>query len=241
MLKNLKNKLKILINYPVHPQWLLKGAKKEIINLLNQIEENKTILDIGCYDKWTKQHCPQSCNYLGLDYYETAREWYETKPDIYGDALLLPILPQSVDVVLLIDVLEHIKNTDELLNQIHAVLKRGGILIISCPFLYPLHDQPRDFVRITEHGYKEFATRHGFNIEHTQVYGSSLITSALLLNIALTKTVINWLNAKHLLALTALLLPIIIIFINTIAKLISIFESDDRFMPISYLLKFKKQ
>jgi SAM-dependent methyltransferase len=240
MLKNIKNKLKFLIKYPIHPQWLLGGTKNGIVSLINQIGENKLVLDIGCFDKWTKQHCPSSCNYVGLDYYETAKHWYGTKPDIYGDALSLPIQPNSIDVVLLIDVLEHISDTDRLLGEIHNILKADGAVIISCPFLYPLHDEPRDFVRYTLHGFEELATRNGFSITSCGTFGSPVITSTLLFNVAMTKVVINWATIKSSTVLFGVFLPFIILVANVSAKLISFFELKDEFMPLSYYLKLRK-
>jgi SAM-dependent methyltransferase len=240
MIKKIKNKLKFLVKYPIHPQWLIRGTKNGIVSLINQIGENKLVLDIGCFDKWAKQHCPSSCNYIGLDYYETAKHWYGTKPDIYGDALSLPISQNCIDVVLLIDVLEHIKDTEKLLGQIHNILKEDGEIIISCPFLYPLHDEPRDFVRYTSHGFQELTTRNGFSVVSCETFGSPIITSTLLFNVAVTKAVINWLTLKDFASVLGVFLPFIIIMANINAKLISVFEPKDEFMPLGYFLKLKK-
>jgi SAM-dependent methyltransferase len=240
MIKKLKNRLKFLINTPIHPQWLIRGAKNGIVSLISQIGEDKVILDVGCFNKWAKQHCPPSCIYIGLDYYETAKNWYGTKPDVYGDALSLPVIPSSIDVVLLIDVLEHVKDTERLFGEIHNILKDNGEVILSFPFLYPLHDEPRDFVRFTAYGFQELVLRKGFAVISCQAIGSPIVTTTFLCNIAATKTVINWVVDKNPAALLLTLLPFIILINNLSAKLISKFEVKDDFMALSYHVKLKK-
>ena len=36
-------------------------------------------------------------------------------------------------------------------------MKDGGQLLVSVPFIYPLHDEPTDFWRFTEHALKIFS------------------------------------------------------------------------------------
>lgn len=47
----------------------------------------------------------------------------------------LPIASHSIDVVILDEVLEHVCNTDELLDEIHRVLNSNGLLFLSTPNL----------------------------------------------------------------------------------------------------------
>ena len=240
MIRKLKNKLGFLANTPVHPQWLLGDRKKNITPMINEIGEGRIVLDIGCSDKWPKQCLLSSCTYVGLDYYETAQNWYGTKPDVYGDALCLPMKPSCFDVVLLLDVLEHIKDTDRLLHQIRTVLKPNGLMIVSIPFMYPLHDEPRDFIRLTVYGVEELASRNGFTVDTCNISGSPIITSTILLNIALTKLVINWISGKSIASVFSILLPFAITVNNLVAKTISLFEREDGFMPHSYQFILRK-
>ena len=240
MIRKLKNKLGFLANTPVHPQWLLGDRKKSITPMLQEIGQGKLVLDIGCSNKWPEKYLHSSCTYIGLDYYETAENWYGTKPDVYGDALRLPMKQSCFDAVLLLDVLEHIKDTDRLLNQIRTVLKPNGLLIVSIPFMYPLHDKPRDYIRLTVYGIEELASRYGFAIDACRTLGSPIITSTLLLNISLTKLVINWISSKSIASVFSVLLPFSIIVNNLVAKTISVFEKEDSFMPHSYQFMLRK-
>jgi len=205
------------------------------------VSEQQRVLDIGCYNQWAKNHLPTSCEYVGLDYYETATQWYGSKPDVYGDALTLPLASESFDVVIMIDVLEHINDTQRLLQQIHQVLKPGGKAIIALPFLYPVHDAPRDFVRLTKFGIEDLAQRNHFDIERCDSLGSPVVTSALLFNVALTKTAINWFSKKSYCSPLAIFFPPMIFVNNLFAALLSRIEIADDFMANSYQAVFRKQ
>ena len=58
---------------------------------------------------------------------------------------------EEFDVVLCVSVLEHVFDFKAALVNIRKALKPGGIAIISVPGFYPLHDQPADYWRFTEH------------------------------------------------------------------------------------------
>ncbi|NQX89228.1 MAG: class I SAM-dependent methyltransferase [Halioglobus sp.] len=237
----LKRKASIVANTPLHPQWLHRPNSDHYKSLIATIGEGKSVLDIGCYNKWAKRYLPARCAYVGLDYYETATQWYKSVPDIYGDALQLPIAPESFDTVIMIDVLEHINATGPLLEQIYRVLKPEGVAIIALPFLYPVHDAPRDFVRFTHYGIQDMANRCGFHVDLCDALGTPLVTSAFLTNVALTKTALNWFSKRSLYSVIALLFPPIILMNNLTAKLLSRIEIEDNFMANSYQLIIRKK
>jgi SAM-dependent methyltransferase len=241
MISTLKRKMRFFAKTPLHPQWLHRSNSDGYKLLISEIGEDQTVLDIGCYNKWAQQNLPPNCEYVGLDYYETATQWYESVPDVYGDALMLPFASESFDVVILIDVLEHISDTGLLFQQIHRVLKPGGRAVIALPFLYPIHDAPRDFVRLTAYGITELAARNNFDLELCEPIGSPIVTSAFLVNVALAKTAINWFSEKSVYSLLSIFFPPIILFTNLFAKLLSKLEIQDGFMANSYQAIFRKQ
>ncbi len=240
MLRNLKKALAFLVSTPLHPQWLTRSADGDLVSLLEQCGAGSRVLDIGCFDKWPKRHLPRSARYIGLDYPETAEHWYESTPDLYGDGCRLPIADETMDLVLLLDVGEHIADTEVLLGEIRRVLKPGARLLMQMPFLYPLHDEPRDFVRYTEHGFQHLADKIGFLVTHCSAVGRPLESAFLLLNIALTKTALNLIAKRNPLAISAVLLVPIIPFNNLMAKLLSSLSPPDRFMPRTYQVVLEK-
>ena len=199
LIKTLVSKLR---NTPLHPQWFAffreqRNLRETCANL------SGVVLDIGCADSKPRRHLPPDACYIGIDYYSTAKGWYGTRPDVYADAQLLPISDASIDHSLLLDVLEHISQPDRCLSELHRTLKCGGSLTIQVPFLYPIHDAPLDFHRWTRFGLLQAAEKHGFRIAQEKFIGHPLETAALNTNIALSKTVINWLKQKNPLALSA--------------------------------------
>ncbi len=62
---------------------------------------------------------------------------------------IFPIENEKYDCVLLINTLEHIYNTKNVLSESFRVLKKGGQIVIAVPFLIPVHPSPHDYWRFT--------------------------------------------------------------------------------------------
>jgi len=191
------------------------------------------VLDIGCAHKTSRKYLDKDVQYIGLDYY-TAQTLYNSNPDIYASAEYLPLAEKSVDAVLLLDVLEHVADPDLCVQEIERVLVAGGKLVLNVPFIYPLHDIPHDFRRWTEHGLNVLLEKHGLIIERKAAYGHPLVTSGLLLNLALCKTTVNAFEKRHPGFLTIFLLPVLIPLINICAYLSGLIFPSDHFMPYRY-------
>ncbi|OGY48532.1 MAG: hypothetical protein A3B89_00415 [Candidatus Buchananbacteria bacterium RIFCSPHIGHO2_02_FULL_40_13] len=64
----------------------------------------------------------------------------------------LPFENTSLDMVICDAVLEHVANPQEIMAEIHRVLKIGGLVYIGVPFLQPYHAAPEDYQRWTVSG-----------------------------------------------------------------------------------------
>lgn len=83
-----------------------------------------------------------------------------TEPDILAVVPPLPLEDSSVDVVLITETLEYIDDFKLLFEEIHRVLKDGGTLIASIPFLHLHHgDSEADLYRFTESGVRKSLER----------------------------------------------------------------------------------
>ncbi len=228
-----------LRNTPLHPQWFAffreERSLRETCKGLTGV-----VLDIGCADAKPRRHLSAEVQYVGIDYYSTAAGWYGTRPDVYADAQSLPLSDASVDHSLLLDVLEHIPQPDRCLTELSRVLKRGGSLTIQVPFLYPVHDAPLDFHRWTRFGLLQAAGKHGFHVAQEKAVGHPLETAALNANIALSKTVVNWIQQKNPLALLAIFLPLVVPIINVLAWGLAALGRDDDLMPYAYRMVWIK-
>lgn len=223
----------------MHPQWF--SFLREERSLEDACRPLRgAVLDVGCADGKPRKLLSADASYIGLDYFSTAMGWYGTQPDVFGDAQALPIKNESVDHALLLDVLEHLPDPERCLGELHRVLKPGGTLTVQVPFMYPLHDQPLDFHRWTRHGLRRAAARSRFAITAEWASGHPLETAALITNIALSKSIINWYQQKNPLVLLGVLAPFIIVTVNCLAWLSAAVSHGDDLMPISYRMVWTK-
>jgi ubiquinone/menaquinone biosynthesis C-methylase UbiE len=73
-------------------------------------------------------------------------------PDIVADVCTMPFESESWDVVILIEVLEHVKEPWKAIAEIFRVLRTDGKLVLTTPFIYPIHEVEHDYYRYTKHG-----------------------------------------------------------------------------------------
>lgn len=225
---------------PIHPQWF--AFLRERRNLRATCEQlSGIVLDVGCAESHPRRYLPPAADYVGIDYYDTAVEWYGTRPDLFADARCLPLVDGAADHALLLDVLEHIPDPDKCLAELARTLKPGGSLTIQVPFMYPVHDAPLDFHRWTAFGLARAAERNGFNIDSEQAIGHPLETAALQSNIAFSKTILNWVASRNPLALLVFLLPFTVLFNNVAAWAFAKLGRDDGMMPYAYRMVWIKR
>ena len=56
---------------------------------------------------------------------------------------------EEFDLILCLNVLEHVFDTQTAVRNLYNALKDGGRLVVAVPFAFPLHDEPHDYYRFT--------------------------------------------------------------------------------------------
>jgi SAM-dependent methyltransferase len=110
----------------------------------------------------------------------------------------LPFAAGSFDAALCTEVLEHVPDDRALLAELARVLKPGGVLVVTVPFMFRYHPDPEDYRRYTPVGLRAELVRAGFTVERAHGVGGRPIAFLL------------WLDGLHFLVrvpLRALLAP----------------------------------
>jgi SAM-dependent methyltransferase len=138
--------------------------------ILNAVKEGCNIfdgdfLDIGCgkmpYRDFIIANSKVS-RYVGLDI-DVALEYDSSiKPDYTWNGINMPFGDNSFDSSMATEVLEHCPEPEVVLKEILRVLKPGGVLFFTVPFLWNLHEVPHDEYRYTPFSMKRHLENSGF-------------------------------------------------------------------------------
>lgn len=131
--------------------------------------KRKYLLDLGCGVKPFRhiydQHAVKS---VGID---VAQSPHGTNfVDIVYDGRTIPFEKNQFDIVFCSEVMEHVPDPVHFLSEINRVMEMNGKLIMTTPFMVPLHEEPYDFYRYTKYGIRELLTRSGFEVEEIQPF-----------------------------------------------------------------------
>lgn len=85
-----------------------------------------------------------------------------SKPDYCCDAENIPVESCMYDMVLMCEVLEHLRNPEKVVREALRVLNVGGQIVLSVPFLFPVHADPYDFQRWTDAKFRAILADMGF-------------------------------------------------------------------------------
>lgn len=106
----------------------------------------RSILDIGCGTGGDMLLLAPLGNVIGLDSSAEALRLSESKGFHLlkqGSAEALPLEDNSIDLVVALDVLEHIPNDEKATQEVLRVLRKGGIFLVTVPayqWLWSQHD-----------------------------------------------------------------------------------------------------
>jgi SAM-dependent methyltransferase len=103
---------------------------------------------------------------------------------VIGDGLTSLFQDNSFDVIVMLEVLEHLRDPFKAFANCSAWLKPGGALVISTPQYWHVHGWPSDYFRYTCYGLKELARVANLEVEDIWPMGGPclMIWSAVELN-----------------------------------------------------------
>jgi 2-polyprenyl-3-methyl-5-hydroxy-6-metoxy-1,4-benzoquinol methylase len=116
---------------------LTTEKKKVLIDKLMSLREIKNVLDIACGPgDYLRQFKALGCNVFGTEYDSKQEAVARRKGITMLSGGTMPTRPNDVkgfDLVLFIEIIEHINNPREVLENIRAIMSADGILYITTP------------------------------------------------------------------------------------------------------------
>jgi SAM-dependent methyltransferase len=125
------------------------------------------LLDVGCGKAPYHSLYEQYASKVIL----TDREPRAPALSVVGDAQHLPFADHVCDCIVLTEVVEHLKEPESALKEAARVLKGDGLLLLTWPLHYEIHDVPEDYARYTEFGMARLLEEAGFALEEIQRRG----------------------------------------------------------------------
>jgi len=142
-----------------------------------EIPQGSTLLDAGAGECVYKKYFDH-CKYFSTDYAVGDSDWDYSHIDFVCKLSEIPVPDENFDYILCTQALEHVYNPDEVLAELNRVLKKGGKLFLSAPFIHQEHQLPHDYYRYTKSGLRHLLEKNNFEIEQLEHGGSHLLVSA---------------------------------------------------------------
>jgi SAM-dependent methyltransferase len=137
-----------------------RGLRRELGPWLAQLSGE--VVDIGCGRMPYRALVP-AARYVGVDV-DTPVTRELGAAHVYYDGRTLPFPAASFDGALCSQVLEHVFTPGEFLGEIGRVLRPGGRLVLTVPFVWDEHEQPHDFARYSSFGLRALLEGAGFEV-----------------------------------------------------------------------------
>lgn len=151
---------------------------KWVKNILIGLPSGKKILDAGAGECQYKQYCDH-LQYVSQDLsqYDGSGDnsglqmdkWDTSSIDIVSDIVNIPVSDGEFDVILCTEVLEHLPDPVLAIREFSRILKEGGVLIITAPFVSFTHFAPYHYCT----GFNKFFYMH--HLQNTG-FGNIVIT-----------------------------------------------------------------
>lgn len=143
-------------------------ARKNLVEHITPLAHRLSgkLLDIGCGTKPYQKLFDNVATYVGLEL-DTPNNRQHKNADIFFDGIHIPCADAEFDSIFMSQVLEHVFEPDQLLQEINRILKPNGQFLLTVPFMWDEHEQPHDYGRYSSFGIKYLLEKHGFTIlEH---------------------------------------------------------------------------
>ncbi len=159
------------------PQWIKRRVETDIYLIYDFIDEiaallpsQTRVLDAGAGEGRFKADFAHTC-YTAVDLAVGDVAWDYSNLDAISDLTGLPFAANMFDAALCTQVLEHVPEPQQVIQEISRVLKPGGRLFLSAPQSWCQHQKPYDFFRYTSFGLRHLFEQAGLETESIRPMG----------------------------------------------------------------------
>jgi SAM-dependent methyltransferase len=144
-MNKLVKRLRVMLEPPSNVCNYLQEEK--VREFIDSFPEGSIIADLGSGRRKVSSKC------LGVDIVSVPGV------DVVGNLFNLPFKENSLDGIIIRGVLEHVPDPHTAVNEMERVLKPGGKVYSSIPFMQGYHPSPGDFQRYTIDGIQRLFSR----------------------------------------------------------------------------------
>jgi SAM-dependent methyltransferase len=153
--------------------WWFQGRLKIITDCLDAhriLAPDMRILDVGCGTGLLLKRL-ETYRPIGMDFSHLAMGFCQRRQMnklVQGDVIHLPFATGSINLILALDMLEHVERDDLLVREFHRVLRPGGHTLITVPahqHLWSEHDEAlHHFRRYSAETFRTLLESNGFEM-----------------------------------------------------------------------------
>ena len=114
------------------------------------------------------------CEYRTQDFcqYQGELVKYAQAIDYVSEITAIPLPDQSLDAIVCTEVFEHVVDPGAVLTEFHRLLRPGGKLLLTAPFLSHMHMEPYHYYGVFTHfWYRSWLPAKGFKLDSIQPVG----------------------------------------------------------------------
>lgn len=133
-----------------------KANYEYVKSVLNDLPRESTLYDLGAGNVPFRDILFRF-KYTGVDFVPF--------PDVsvVADLTALPVPDESADIITIMNTIEHVPDTKSLFAETRRILKKGGLMIGTVPFLMQVHQEPHDYNRYTKTQLEHLLKSAGFS------------------------------------------------------------------------------
>lgn len=153
---------------------------------VGDVNSNPVILDIGA-GRGDFTHILTSRRYFAVDIFP-----YPEIDLVCDLTKSTPFASGSIDIIVLMNVLEHLPSAGDFIKSLSALLRPNGRILVTVPFLLKIHQAPYDFARYTHFLLERMGRDAGLEVESIEGFYDPVFLSS-----ESVRYIRNWVLPKY--------------------------------------------